>query len=300
MITSIVFSKDRALQLDLTLKTIRKNFELCDDLIVIYKTSEQQYEESYENLKLEHPNVLFLKQSHSLFVDVLATISGAESDYICFFTDDDIFYRKVSFTYDNINWLFDQANISCLSLRMGHNTTQRQINGKIGADAMPSEGLLVTSEDGGDPQFSVWNRMTIAPGGYWAYALSVDGHIFKRETMLKFCTELEVLNRYNSYKGVPREKNCWNQTPNEFESKLQMFYFEIPAYMASPIHSCVVNSPNNRVQEHIENRAGDIFSYSASSLNDHYMRGKRLNINKINFESIVCPHQEIDIMKGLE
>ena len=292
MITSIVFSKDRALQLDLTLKTIRKNFELCDDLIVIYKTSEQQYEESYENLKLEHPNVLFVEQSHSLFVDVLAMISGAESDYICLFTDDDMVYREVDMSVEQLDSIFI-AGASCFSLRLGANTVKRDYgDGVLRDDSIPRSDLF--------PPFMLWNRTSIPTGGYWSYPLSVDGHIFKRKAMLKFCTELEVLNRHYSYKGIPREKNCWSQTPNEFESKLQRFWFELSPVMACFEHSCVVNSPNNRVQEHMKNRSGDTFSYSSSNLNSHYMKGKRLNIKKINFETIVCPHQEIDIMKGLE
>ena len=112
MITSIIFSKDRALQLDLTLKTIKQNFKLSDDIIAIYKTSEQQHEESYEALKGEHPDVTFRKQSSSLFLDIMDTINSVRSDYVCFFTDDNIVYRKIDITKDDINNLFNLVDSS--------------------------------------------------------------------------------------------------------------------------------------------------------------------------------------------
>ena len=293
MITSIIFSKDRALQLDLTLKTAARNFDLCNDVIVIYKTSEMQYKESYEKLKIEHPHVSFYEQSHSLFVDILAIISGSTSDCVCFFTDDNIVYRKVNMNKQEVKYAFD-AQGSCISLRIGTNTTQRDYgDGVFRNDSIPQEVFS-------DPPFIVWNRTSIPTCGYWAYPLSVDGHIFKRETMLEFCLELEFLNRLHSYRGVPREKSCWSQTPNEFESKLQRYYFDLPAPMFALEKSCVVNSPNNRVQSYAENRSGDHFDYSASALNELYLSGKRLNVDNIDFTDIVCPHQEIDILKGLE
>tara|TARA_R100001377_G_scaffold65014_1_gene40456 strand:+ start:211 stop:1092 length:882 start_codon:yes stop_codon:yes gene_type:complete len=293
LITSIIFSKDRALQLDLTLKTIGKNFDLCDDVIVIYKTSERQYKESYENLKAEHPNVSFYEQSHSLFVDILGIVSGAASNYVCFFTDDNIVYRKVSINNLQLNHVFN-SGASCLSLRVGVNTTQRDYgDGTLRNDNIPGEVFS-------DPPFIVWNRTSIPTCGYWAYPLSVDGHIFKRETMLEFCIELEVLNKHYQHRGIPRENWCWSQTPNEFESKLQRFYFDLPVMMYALEQSCVVNSPNNRVQSYAENRSGDQFSYTPSELNHLYMSGKRLNVDKIDFSDIVCPHQEIDILEGLE
>jgi len=130
-------------------------------------------------------------------------------------------------------------------------------------------------------------------GGYWAYPLSVDGHIFERSTLELYCEELEVLDKYNT-------KNPWQQTPNEFEGKLQRFFFDLPPLMAAPRESCVVNSPNNRVQETIQNRNGDTYSYSSEELRKYFKQGKRLSLSKVPFGKIACPHQEIDILKGLE
>lgn len=298
MVTSIVFSRDRALQLDLALKTIKQNFELCDRIVVIYKASEQQYQESYGSLKEEHPDVSFYEQSGSLFFDIMATINGAKSDYICFFTDDNIVYNKVDINRAQLDSVFNlvdgsgkHVGCACLSLRLGLNTTKRDMGSGLVDDAIPQLFSM--------PPFFVWGFTGVPPGGYWAYPLSVDGHIFKRETILEFCVELEFLSRHYEYKGVPRAKYCWKQTPNEFESKLQRFYFSVPNAMAALEQSCVVNTPNNKVQEQMPNSFGESFNYTAPELNNHYLSGRRLDINGINCANIICPHQELDILRGL-
>tara|TARA_Y100001937_G_scaffold30285_1_gene43632 strand:+ start:253 stop:1131 length:879 start_codon:yes stop_codon:yes gene_type:complete len=292
LITSIIFSKNRPLQLDLTLNTIGKNFDICNDVIVIYKTSDKKYKESYENLKREHPNVSFYEQSYSLFLDILAIIDASTYKYVCFFTDDNIVYRKVDINSHQLDDVFD-AYASCLSLRIGANTTQRDYgDGVLRDDNMPREVFNT-------PPFIAWNRTSIPTGGYWAYPLSVDGHIFKRDTMLEFCIELEFLNKHYSRTAIPGEKSCWKQTPNEFESKLQRYYFDIPAGMFALEQSCVVNSPNNKVQDSHNNRSGDYFNYDEKKLLDKYESGARINLDALDFSNIRCPHTEIDILKGL-
>ncbi len=300
LITSIIFSKDRALQLDLTLKTIKQNFGLCTSVVVLYETSEKQYEDSYVTVKEEHPNVYFYKQSHSIFFDILSIIKNANSNYICFFTDDNIVYRNVDISEDALNQVFNlvdesgqRVGCACLSLRLGLNTTKRDFGNGLVNDLIPKLFSL--------PPFFLWGFTSLPPGGYWSYPLSVDGHIFSKEKILAFCVELEILNKYYQCKyQASKEKSHWRQTPNEFESKLQRFYFDMPNAMATLENSCVVNSPNNKVQNQMPNKSGNDFSYTAQDLNSHYKSGKRLNVNNINFDNIVCPHQEIDIIKGLQ
>lgn len=292
MITSIIFSKDRALQLDLTLKSIKQNFPQSNKLLVIYAVSEE-HAKSYELLASEHEDVIFYKQTASLFLDISKAV-GKSQEYVCFFTDDCIVYRKVPFEINKIVAFFESSfvkdengnsvDFSCLSLRLGENTTRRNDDqGKTHNDVLPPQGNIVG-------EFLLWDRTPIPPGGYWSYALSVDGHIFKKKTIRTFCDELSVLDRHYGN---------WPQTPNEFESKLQRFWFEIPRLMGSPTESCVVNSPNNRVQNSAPNRHGDMHALNPSLLLDKYINGHRLKLENLDFDNIVCPHTELDIMKGL-
>jgi hypothetical protein len=294
MITSIIFSKDRPLQLDLALKSVRKNFFAQNNISVLYKET-TGYADSYKTLQNEYPDVVFHKQGHSIFQDINLLISESEDGYVVFFTDDNIFYRKISFTFDDMTLLFNE-NISCLSLRMGVNATQREINGVTGGDAIPEEVFAVVESTEIGHQFIAWNRTTVSPGGYWSYVFSVDGHVFKKETIASICDELLYQSQYCGHKNNPK----WQNTPNEFESKLQRFHFEVPAFMAAPKYSCVVNSPNNRVQNSHNNISGSIYPLAPHELNEQFQKGQRLNPDKISFGDIISPHTEIDLLAGLE
>ena len=98
----------------------------------------------------------------------------------------------------------------------------------------------------------------------------------------------------------------WKQTPNEFESAIQRFWPLSSPMMVCPIESCVVNSPNNKVQKSHDNRSGDVFDYDENTLLDKYESGARIRFKSIYallrlpFNKIKCPHTEIDILKGLE
>tara|TARA_R110000824_G_scaffold43621_3_gene127327 strand:+ start:507 stop:1394 length:888 start_codon:yes stop_codon:yes gene_type:complete len=295
MITSIIFSKDRPLQLDLTIRSIRENFFVQNNILVLYKET-TGYASSYKTLQNEHPNVVFHKQGDSIFQDINRLVSESEDNYIVFFTDDNIFYRKASFTYDDMNSLFKE-DLSCLSLRIGANTTQREIDGVIGNDHLPDQAFVfVKDEEEDDYKFIAWNRTTVKPCGYWSYALSVDGHIFEKKTIAPICDELLYQSQYCGHKGDLK----WRDTPNEFESKLQRFQFEVHGGMAAPSYSCVVNSPNNRVQSSHDNFSGRVYPLVPYELNEQFQKGKRLNADKISFGDIVCPHTEIDLLAGLE
>ncbi len=306
MFTSIVFSKDRPLQLDLLLKSLALN---CTDTktFVLYTTSSDAYQESYLTLIQEHKDVEFVKQTYSIFDDVHNIVSNISDKYCCFLTDDCIFYRNLEINHEDLDSIFDltmgqlsgvedsnDKAISCLSLRVGTNTTTRQINNQIIQDHVPSEIFVK------DDKFLLWNWTNIAYGGYWCYPLSVDGHIFKTNLIKDYTEELVLLNTHYSNRGVPRAKSAWKQTPNEFESKLQRFVFDLGPVCTSLKESHVVNSPNNMVQDsHLENRSGDIYNYTALDLKDEFDSGKRIDLNNLDFSGITCPHQEIDILRGL-
>jgi len=75
--------------------------------------------------------------------------------------------------------------------------------------------------------------------------------------------------------------------------------FELKPVMASLRHSCVVNSPNNKVQDSHDNKSGDVHNYAPLDLKDEFDSGKRINLKSIDFQNIECPHQELDILQGM-
>ena len=279
-ITSIIFSKNRPIQLDLCLKSISKNFKDCTKSIVIHNNSEA-FLESQKTLEKEHPDVEFWRQSDSLFKDVFHAVSGSENELICFFTDDDIFYKE--FKCDDYSFMNDDY-LSCFSLRMGMNITERSHQGETGQDIC-QKGWR--TENG----MIAWSKTFHGYGSYWSYDLSVDGHIYRKEFVLRMMDELCFLqSRYE-----------WPNTPNVLEEAMQRFWAIGPNFVMGPEHSVVVNSPNNKVQDtHESNVAGEKYDYNSDTLLEKYNEGSRINLDSLDFSNIKCPHTEIDILKGIQ
>ncbi len=285
MITSIIFSKDRPLQLDLTLKSLYKNFSQSTSNIVIYDCS-PDFEDAYVKLKEEHPNIQWWRQHPSLFQDTWAAIASSDNNLICFFTDDGIMFSECPPIEEDLFTVCEQ--MCCFSLRMGLNIGSRSHREQTFPD-LPQSDLAILNDN-----LLIWKRTAPAYGSYWSYSLSVDGHIFRKAEILEMVGELVYLEGYRE----------WKQNPNEFEAALQRFWTSGPQYMVSHQNSVYVNSPNNRVSESgTDNSSGDQHDYSDKQLLQLFMEGKRINLDLLDanvLSRITCPHTEIDILKGLQ
>tara|TARA_R110000851_G_scaffold31375_5_gene84944 strand:+ start:2853 stop:3698 length:846 start_codon:yes stop_codon:yes gene_type:complete len=279
VITSIVFSKDRPLQLDLCLNSIKTNFINCNQTIVLHNNSES-CSETDKTIESEHPDVEFWKQGRSIYKDLLHAVASADNDYVCFFTDDCIFFSK--FEMDDFN--FWGNDVLSLSLRMGQNVKKRQLNEEWHPD-LPTTMFMVENYD-----LLAWPRTSYLYGSYWSYPLSVDGGVFEKNYMVEMLDELCLLE----------DKYQWAQTPNGIEEALQRFWTSAKPLTVSPLASVVVNSPNNRVQQGIENRSGDTHDQSILDLLDAYLLGSRVDLDLLDFRNVECPHTEIDLLRGCD
>jgi hypothetical protein len=289
MISVIVFSKDRALQLDLLLQSIKKNCDFVSDIKVIYKTSSEAHEKSYKQLKFEHrAEATFVDQAsdcsrESIFYCAYEACCLAQSKYICFLTDDDIVYQNIE--EKDINdalFLFKDSAFSCFSLRLGFNTCERQVGAET-IHSFPYHAQFLKPE--ANDSIVLWDRTTVPFGDYWSYFLSVDGHIFRKDDIRQMSYLLHEWSQIEKF----------GNTPNTFESKLQRFNYEYGPYMGCFTTSRVVNSPNNRVQNEAQNRSGDVYNYSSEYLNQLFLDGKRLSLEAIDFDHIKSPHTELKL-----
>lgn len=123
-IAGVVFSKDRAMQLEAGIGSLINH---CSDfsaldLFVLYNTSTSKYQEQYELLIYQYENFQNIKfYKETSFKENLISIIKPY-DYVLFLVDDNIFIRDFSIL-KIINIL--EANIDVLgfSLRLGKNTT---------------------------------------------------------------------------------------------------------------------------------------------------------------------------------
>ena len=119
-IVGVVFSKDRAMQLDCTLRTLHRHCKDIEEasIKVIYTTSNQFHARAYQKLKEEFPSIEFVKE-RAFRDDLLSRVSSSE--YVLFLVDDNIFVRDFRLR-DIVGALKQDRAAIGVSLRLGRNT----------------------------------------------------------------------------------------------------------------------------------------------------------------------------------
>lgn len=263
MINAIIFSKDRASQLRLLIYSIQKNAPHAFNLNVIYKHSNDEFKQGYEKVKSEFSSLCnFVEQTDNFKQDVL-NLLDSDSEYSCFFTDDDIIYKTFDAT-KVIKAIESDEDVFCFSLRLGVNTTF--------CYAMNTPNVFRDYEDNDGVLKWDWSVHYLDFG----YPLSVDGHIFKTKDILKLTKKIGFVN------------------PNTYEAGLQIFDSFPKNKMTSFKESVLVNTPNNIVNTSFANRNGLTHGASVESLNDDYLDGKIIDMESMDFSDIKGCHQEIE------
>lgn len=261
MINGIVFSKDRACQLNLLLESINKNAPGIFDLTVIYLASSEKFKSGYELIIPAFPNVKFIEQGEDFKVDVLQLLT--DSTLTCFFTDDDIIYKPIT-GEDIIKSMAEDDDLFCFSLRMGQNVKF--------CYTLNVDNVLHNYEDHGRMIKWDWTVHYCDFG----YPLSVDGHVFRTKEIAKMIRKVAFKN------------------PNELEINLQIFDNFPKAKMASYKESTLVNTPNNIVNDVVPNRNAQTFGISAHELNKRLLAGEFIDLEQMDFSKVIGCHQEIE------
>jgi hypothetical protein len=113
MINNIIFSKDRACQLDALLRSLEDHLRLNFNHIVIYTYTNDEFKKGYEMAEKRHPNVKFVHETN-LKKDILSCMVTLQ---ISFMVDDQIMYKESPL----IKVLGDHT---CFSLRLGCSVPQ--------------------------------------------------------------------------------------------------------------------------------------------------------------------------------
>jgi len=277
----VIFSKDRAAQLDLCLKSIFKNMEdvICDNINIdiIYTSSTEDFEIGYKFLINEwniDDKIRFLRETAvGGFRGALESSIKNWSNNVLFFTDDDILYRN--FNADNMKRAYqslDSQDLFCVSLRLGKNTfVQDQYRNMM--CPIPEEVIA------GKGETRFWNWKWQPNWSNFGYPFSVDGHIF----------------RSSFAKDIIQHVDYYN--PNSLEGKASAYVRKnmdsLPPKMCCFEKGSIVNTPLNRVQETCLSVSGVFFAGGAKELNEKFLNGYRLSLEKMDFSTVIGVHQEI-------
>jgi len=165
------------------------------------------------------------------------------------------------------------ASVGTFSNRLGHNTYVQNPHNRNEQVIWPQTAMI-------DQSFTYWDWTRVPGHTNFGYPMSVDGNVFRIKQLLPLVQELEFTQ------------------PNEFEGRLVGLAHKLPKSMACCETSCVVGLPVNRVQDVCQNRAGEEHGISASELNQRFLDGERIKLDKMDFSNVVGAHQEIELVLG--
>lgn len=194
----IIYSFNRALQLDVLIQSIKKNLLGCTYVIhLIYNASSDELMAGYKYLQKKYTNnhdIVFLKETKGGFkgysitdyftMKNLKTIShsksvrhpqtdfrqlnidairNTDSKYVVFFTDDAILYRPCIINQGIMAFIDADPMQNSYSMRQGLNVNDGFFNGEhIGG-------------------FLNWDYNRHPVSSHWGYRFSVDGHIYSKK-----------------------------------------------------------------------------------------------------------------------
>jgi glycosyltransferase involved in cell wall biosynthesis len=252
-IDCIVFSRDRAMQLDAFLRSLRQYVgSLYGRVSVLYCASSPAYAAGYAELLPAYRDIVW-REEDAFAEDLRALVSDCR--WTVFHTDDDVFFREP----EALDVRDDEV---CYSLRLG-------VNVDYSYPLDLAENLIEPRVEG---ERISWEWRTQGPGSF-SYPLAVNGHVFRTSDVATWLDALDYRN------------------PNELEAALQWFNTKIPARMAAGRQSSVVSIPANVVNETFENRSGS--DHPAHELNDRFLAGERIDLRQMDFTHVNSAHVEV-------
>lgn len=262
----IIFSKDRAMQLDCTLRSFFKHCKDPDEvrLAILYKTSTPADEDQYRTLKRKYGTVVFLAED-DFKANLLSLLRGRSS--ILFLVDDNIFVSEF-FVKDIKECLHRHPDALGFSLRLGKNTTYCYMADKYQSlpSFLPIEKSVLKY---------VWTTAELD----FAYPLELSSSFYRVADILPFFERVDFKNPNTLESAMDTNKSSFAQT------KSSLLCFERSVAFCNPI---------NMVQTMWTNRAGKGARYSAEKLSELFSQGYR--IEAVRFTGFIprsC-HQEAD------
>jgi len=255
----VVFSKDRAMQLDLFIRSFNRYVKdgALYALNILYNYSNQEFKAGYERLIGNCPeNIKFLEEVS--FKADLVSLINPNYPYTVFFVDDDVFKEAFDF-YDNQMDVFNKnTNIACRALNLHKNLNHCY-----------TLNIPMPKPQFGDDNVFVWSGLK----GDYGYPMSLDGHIFRTNDIMPYIIKINY-NGPNILEGL--------MAKNPLNKPLMICYDR----------AIIVNNPINMVQAVSRNRHGNI---TAKFLNDKFLAGRMIKLdNFIGLDNRSC-HQETQI-----
>jgi len=266
-IAGLIFSKDRALQLQATIESFLLH---CRDqyniyLTVLYKASHELYAGQYAELKSRFPGVNFVEES-SFREQVLSVLE--KCDYILFLVDDNIFTRHFCIS-DITAALAHETDTIGLSLRLGENTTYCYMKGAI--QRQPQFEKVT--------DYILKYDWTSSEHDY-NYPLEVSSSVYRSKEIAGFLSGMDFSN--------PNTLEVQMTSAEQFkQTRPKLLCYHTSVTFCNPV---------NKVQNVYEqNRSGTNEKYSSERLSQIYQQGMVVDAGKYAGFMSNGVHQEVNL-----
>jgi len=258
---SIVWSKDRAIQLHSFIRTFKKYCKNPGPLYVLYQTSDDRHQKSYlELVEIFKDDQIYFIKEQNFKENLLKLCESLTHNKILFFADDFLLIRpfdlKIINSFSSLEYI--------VSLNLGTDfICSVYDNANLSLPKLSKENDSFLSFSWDDPQSSI---------GHWTYPMTVATHVYNR---LEVCAMLNAI----SFK-------C----PNSLEIAMQIFrpIFSSRRGVCPKMVTCIETSINT-VQTFapvFENWGVDK-TISTSELLEQWESGKQFNLDFINGQSVL-------------
>lgn len=164
-IPMLVWSKNRACQLDALIRSAKKNFINLGKIIVVCKATSEKFEKGYEKLHKIFPEIIFVKEI-LLSKDIPRVISILRDKYVLGNSDDNMFIRKVELNDD----FYGDSSVIAFSLRLGKNISY----------CLPAKLDVSQPNYTRDGDFLEWDWTKCDRRTAFGYALPVDSNVYEK------------------------------------------------------------------------------------------------------------------------
>lgn len=265
-VDSIIFSKDRPLQLYAFLESYEQKVREKGNLYILYKASDEKYAKAYTELKniFHTPSFIFIAEED--FKQQLSDIcSASQAKVLAFYVDDMVFTENISYA-DILQYNLFQY-IPCLS--RGKDFTYSQV--------LDKKLVLPGFEEAGHGFFSFrWDYTT--EFNDWTYPLGVSAYFYYRSEIIAMLQSID-------YKA-----------PNSLETAMQVFkpYFSCRKGLCmEKIACCCI--PVNIVQTECYNPVTGY--YTAEQLLEKWNEGLKIDISRFYGQGARCIEMNYEFIK---
>jgi glycosyltransferase involved in cell wall biosynthesis len=264
---AVVFSKDRPLQLDGTLRSLRAHALDLDQVLVkvLWTASGWRQSALYERLAEKHPDTEFVEE-RAFKSQLIASVQEFSS--VMFLVDDTIFVRPFSIAVAASALDEDSLAIG-YSLRLGRN-----IDYCYSLNKPASQPAWEPRTDG-----SLAYRWAGADGDF-GYPLELSSSIYRAADVCPLLSRLDYRN------------------PNTLEAALSREATRLAdslPVLICPDVSVAFSTPVNVVQQVFPNRAGLAAPQTSEQLAEAFRAGMRLDVQELAGYPANAPHQEIQL-----